>query len=78
MYADNNELYIDLKQTRRPAILQEIQICTGQDCNGIEFYFGQSLKDGVVELNNNQPMVRMFNNEFRGLGEGDCNEQCKK
>ena len=78
MYADNNELYIDLKQTRRPAILQEIQICTGQDCNGIEFYFGQSLKDGVVELNNNQPMVRMFNNEFRELGEGDCNEQCKK
>lgn len=78
MFADDKELYIDLKQTRRPAILDEIKICTGQDCNGVEFYFGQSLKDGVVELYNNQPMIRMFNNEFREIEKGDYNEQCKK
>ena len=37
MFADDKELYIDLKQTRRPAILDEIKICTGQDCNGLSF-----------------------------------------
>lgn len=74
MYADDNELYIDLKPTRRPALLEEIQICTGQDCDGVEYYFGESLKDGVVELHNNQPMVRLFNNTYRELKRGDCNE----
>lgn len=75
MYADDRELYVDLKSTRKPVITSEVKLCTGLGLPGMEFYFGQYLADGQIVLHNLKPMVRMYNGVYREIKEGGDYEQ---
>ena len=67
MYANEEELFIDLKQTRKPTYIDEVKLCTGIPVGNGELYFGQALENGVVVMHNNQPMLRQFNGICREL-----------
>lgn len=66
-YATDEEVYVDLKQTRRPTYISDICLCTGVTRRGKEYYYGQRLENGTVVMHNNQPMLKLFNGEYREL-----------
>ena len=46
--------------------------CTGVGRDGVEFYYGQCLDDGVIVYNDYHPMVQMFgDNTYRELESKD-------
>ena len=67
MYANEDELFIDLKQTRKPTYIDEVKLCTGIMTEEGELYFGQVLEQGIVVMYNNQPMLKQFNGICREL-----------
>ena len=72
MYGNDRELFIDLKSSRKPALLEEVRLCTGVGRDGVEFYYGQCLDDGVIVYNDYHPMVQMFgDNTYRELESKD-------
>lgn len=71
MYANDDELFVDLKQTRKPTRIEDVHQCTGICANGVELYYGQNLDNGTIVMHNYQPMLLMFNGQYRELESED-------
>lgn len=71
MFSDDNELYIDIKSNRSKISIDDVQMCTGINSESCELYYGQILKDGVIEFNNYRPRLKMKDNTYRDIEESD-------
>lgn len=67
LYASEDELFINLKQTRKPIYIDEVKLCTGIPNEKEEYYFGQAAEAGVVMLHNYRPVIMRCNGTYKEL-----------
>lgn len=67
MYSDGEFVFVELKGCTGPIKLSRVMLCTGVGEDRNEMQFGQHLNDGVIELHEYHPMVKLYKGGYRKL-----------
>lgn len=67
MYSDRESLYVELKGCTGPVNISSVRMGTGAGTRRKELMYGDYLPDGVVEMHNLQPMVKLANGDYRDV-----------
>jgi hypothetical protein len=71
MYSSRENIYIELKGCSGPVPITSIKMCTGIGVERKELAFGEYLKDGIIELHDFHPMVKLCDGTYRELESED-------
>lgn len=71
MHADAQNIYIELKGCSGPVNIESVKMCTGVGEGRKELSYGEFLKDGVIELHQYHPMVKLVDGSYRELESED-------